>query len=65
MLTTQQGTGTFITSKRVKQDELQRQRRLTQMVDEFVARVSADGYTVEEIMARLEELLADSGQRRK
>jgi GntR family transcriptional regulator len=65
MLTTQQGTGTFITSKRVKQDELQRQRRLTQMVDEFVARVSADGYTVEEIIARLEELLAESGQRRK
>ena len=65
MLTTQQGTGTFITSKRVKQDELQRQRRLTQMVDEFVARLSADGYTVEEIMARLEELLAESGQRRK
>lgn len=65
MLTTQQGTGTFITSKRVKQDELQRQRRLTQMVDEFVARVSADGFTVEEIMARLEELLAESGQRRK
>ena len=65
MLTTQQGTGTFITSKRVKQDEVQRQRRLTQVVDEFVARVSADGYTVEEIMARLEELLAESGQRRK
>ena len=65
MLTTQQGTGTFITSKRVKQDELQRQRRLTHLVDEFVARVSGDGYTVEEIMARLEELLTESGQRRK
>src|SRR5688572_24415931 len=65
MLTTQQGTGTFITNKKVKQDEVQRQRRLTQLVDEFVARVSADGYTVEEIMARLEELLAESGQRRK
>jgi GntR family transcriptional regulator len=65
MLTTQQGTGTFITSKRIKQDEVQRQRRLTQMVDEFVARVSAEGYTVEEIVARLEELRAESGQRRK
>ena len=65
MLTTQQGTGTFITSKRVKQDEAQRQRRLTQMVDEFVARVSADGYSVDEIIARLEELRAESGQRRK
>jgi GntR family transcriptional regulator len=65
MLTTQQGTGTFITSKRVKQDEAQRQRRLTQMVDEFVARLSGDGYSVEEIIGRLDELRAESGQRRK
>jgi len=65
MLTTQQGTGTFITSKKVKHDEVQRQRRLTQMVDEFVARVSADGYTVDEIIARLEELRNESGERRK
>src|ERR671920_2473794 len=31
MLSTQQGTGTFITSKRVRQDQVQRQRRLTQV----------------------------------
>ena len=65
MLTTQQGTGTFITSKKVKQDEAQRQRRLTQIVDEFVARASSDGYNVEEIIARLEELRNESGERRK
>lgn len=64
MLTTQQGTGTFITAKKVKQDEAQRQRRLTQMVGEFVARVSADGYTVAEIVARLQELGSEPGQRR-
>lgn len=63
MLTTQQGTGTFITAKKVKQDEVQRQRRLTQMVGEFVARASADGYTVEDIMARLHELRGESGSR--
>jgi GntR family transcriptional regulator len=64
MLATQQGTGTFITSRKVKQDEAQRQRRLTQMVGEFVARAGADGYTVEQIMERLGELMAESGQRR-
>lgn len=64
MLSTQQGTGTFITSKKVKQDEAQRQRRLTQMVGEFVARAGADGYTVEEIMERLGELTVESGKRR-
>jgi GntR family transcriptional regulator len=64
MLMTQQGTGTFITSKKVKSDEAQRQRRLTQMVSEFVARVSADGYGLEEIIARLVELRAESGDKR-
>ena len=64
MLTTQQGTGTFITSKKVKIDDAQRQRRLSQMVGEFVARVSAEGYTVDDIMERLGELAGDSGRRK-
>jgi GntR family transcriptional regulator len=64
MLTTQQGTGTFITAKKVKSDEAQRQRRLSQMVAEFVARVSAEGYTVDEIQERLSELAGESGRRR-
>src|SRR5215212_7189764 len=34
VLTTQQGTGTFITAKKVKSDEVQRQKRLSQMVGE-------------------------------
>ena len=63
MLTTQQGTGTFITTKKVKSDEAQRQKRLSQMVGEFVARVSAEGYTVNDILERLGELSTDSGRR--
>ena len=59
MLATQQGTGTFITSKKVKQDEAQRQRRLSQMVGEFVAHAGADGFTVDEIVERLNELVAE------
>jgi GntR family transcriptional regulator len=64
MLTTQQGTGTFITTKKVKSDEAQRQKRLSQMVGEFVARVSAEGYTVEDILERLGELSGESGRRK-
>jgi GntR family transcriptional regulator len=64
MLTTQQGTGTFITAKKVKSDEAQRQKRLSQMVAEFVARVSAEGYTVDEIQERLSELAGEAGRRR-
>jgi hypothetical protein len=44
---------------------VQRQRRLTHIVDEFVARASGDGYTLEEIIARLEELRTESGERRR
>jgi len=62
MLTTQQGTGTFITTKKVKIDEAQRQKRLSQMVGEFVARVSAEGYTVNDIQERLSELSNDTGR---
>jgi GntR family transcriptional regulator len=63
MLATQQGTGTFITTKKVKSDDAQRQKRLSQMVAEFVARVSADGYTVDDILQRLSELAGETGKR--
>jgi GntR family transcriptional regulator len=64
MLNTQQGTGTFITAKKVRTDEAQRQKRLSHMVGEFVAHVSAEGYTVEDILERLNELAGESRKRR-
>ena len=65
VLTTQQGSGTFITSMKVKQDDVQRQKRLTAMLGEFVARAGAEGYTVEQIMERLGELAAEPGKSRR
>jgi GntR family transcriptional regulator len=64
VLTTQQGTGTFITLKKVKQDELARQRRLEQMVSEMVARAGAEGYGVGEIRQTLDDLFSDESKRR-
>ena len=49
VLTTQQGMGTFITSKKIRQDDAQRLRRLSQMVGELVARAGAEGFTLSEI----------------
>src|SRR5436190_24018710 len=46
-LETQQGTGTFISHRKVKQDEVERARQLAQSVGEFVARAGAAGFTVE------------------
>jgi GntR family transcriptional regulator len=61
ILTTQQGTGTFITTKEVPQDEAQRQKRLSQLVGEFVARAAGEGYTLKELIERLGSLTAEPG----
>jgi GntR family transcriptional regulator len=64
ILMTQQGTGTFITRQEVRLDEAQREKRLTQLVGDFVARAGAEGYTVEELRQRLAELVSDGGKTR-
>jgi GntR family transcriptional regulator len=53
VLDTQQGTGTFISDRKVKQDEPERTRVLDQLVNEFVARAGAGGFTVRELVERL------------
>ena len=47
VLETQQGTGTFIAHREVQQDEVERRRRLAQLVSEFVARAGSAGFTVD------------------
>jgi GntR family transcriptional regulator len=64
ILSTQQGTGTFITTKKVKQDELARLRRLTQMLSDLVARAGAEGYSVSEIRSCLDDLFPDDSKRK-
>jgi GntR family transcriptional regulator len=56
VLETQQGTGTFISEKKVKRDEVERQRQLNQLVSEFVGRAGAGGFTVKELMEQLRDL---------
>ena len=60
VLATQQGTGTFIADQKVKPDEVERQRRLNQLIGEFVARAGAGGFTVKEVMDRMAELYSAS-----
>ncbi len=64
ILTTQQGTGTFIMPAAVKPDEAERQRRLSQLVGEFASRAGAEGFTVQELIDRLIELQVDTEKRR-
>jgi GntR family transcriptional regulator len=55
VLDTQQGTGTFISQQKVQTDDVDRQRRLDQIVSELVARAGASGFTVQEILEQLTE----------
>src|SRR5947209_15625215 len=54
VIETQQGMGTFVAHKKIKQDEVERQRRLTQIVTDFVARAGAAGFTVGDLMEHLQ-----------
>ncbi|MBI3667576.1 MAG: GntR family transcriptional regulator [Acidobacteria bacterium] len=63
ILTTQQGTGTFITPQNVKRDVVERERQLAQLVGEFVARAGAVGFTLRELLDRLREFAAEQERR--
>ena len=64
LLETQQGTGTFITETKPRRDDVERQRQLNQLVGEFLARAGAAGFTVEELLKELRELVHDQAPRR-
>lgn len=55
VLDTQQGTGTFITQKKVERNDVDRRRRLNQLVGELVARAGSEGFSVAELMSELQE----------
>src|SRR5579872_173084 len=57
MLETHQGTGTFISDKKVEKKSAERDRQLGQMAGEFAARAGAAGFTLAEVIDRLGELL--------
>lgn len=55
VLTTEQGTGTFISTQTVPVDELARQRRLEQFATDVAARAGAAGFSLAEVAAALTE----------
>jgi len=62
---TQQGTGTFITHQKVEGRELERRRQLDRLVDDFVARAGASGFSVEDLLEQLQDRRNDVGRNRK
>ena len=64
MLETHQGTGTFISDKKIEKKSSERERQLGQMAGEFAARAGAAGFTLEELIDRMREMLPHPAQRR-
>jgi len=65
VLETQQGTGTFISQQKVEHDGAERQRQLTQLVTEFMARAGSAGFTVEQVIQHLQSIQTDAGKKRR
>src|SRR6516225_9213532 len=64
LLETHQGTGTFISRKRVAKDSGERERRLAQIVRDFVARAGAAGFTVDDLLEQLRLFGSEPTRRR-
>ncbi len=56
LLDTQQGSGSFITLRKVERSKEEHKRLLGQLVSEFVARAGAAGFTVKQLMQALQDL---------
>ena len=64
MLETHQGTGTFISDKKISRNNAERERQLDQVAGEIAARAGAAGFTLDEVLERLRELTPDTTKRR-
>ncbi len=65
LVETQQGPGTFVRHQKLKIDEVERQRRLNQIVGEFVARAGAAGFTVQDLLDQLHDLYSEQERKRR
>jgi GntR family transcriptional regulator len=65
VLSTQQGTGTFITDQEVRHDETEHQRRLSHLIGEVLARAGAEGFSVSDVRHALDELVPEADKKRR
>jgi GntR family transcriptional regulator len=65
VLETQQGTGTFISEKKIEHNDAEHQRQLTQLATEFVARAGSAGFTVEQLIQSLESMQTNANKKRR
>lgn len=63
IVVTQQGSGTFISDKKVSIDAIERERILSQISKEFLTKAASYGFSLEEILQNISDL--GSEQQRK
>lgn len=59
ILNTQQGTGSFITDHGPELNSKDRERRLNQLVAEFIAKAGRDGFTLNDLQDRVKQLVSE------
>lgn len=65
IIETQQGTGTFISDQKVEGREVERRRQLDRIIDDFVARAGAAGFTIDDLTEQLRDRQNEAGRSRK
>jgi GntR family transcriptional regulator len=65
LLDTQQGSGTFISDRKVEYSRNERDRLLAQLTGEFVSRAGAAGFTLKQLIKALQELQPEEDLKRK
>jgi GntR family transcriptional regulator len=64
ILETQQGTGTFISRQKPKRDGDERQRQLSHLAANCIARAGAAGFTTEELLEQIYAIHNDANRNR-
>jgi GntR family transcriptional regulator len=64
LLETHQGTGTFISTQKMKRADAERERQLAQIVSDCVSRAGAAGFTIDELIDELRGLANEPIRRR-
>lgn len=55
LVETQMGSGTFVGTRQVQQDDVERRRLLDQICQELLSRASSHGFTLDDLLKNLEQ----------
>ena len=55
LVETQMGSGTFVGSRPVERDDVERRRILDQLCQEFLSRASTHGFTLDDVLQNLDQ----------